>query len=231
MQSAVVLLSGGIGSTVAAFRSRQDTLLYPLHLDYGRESSTSERKAAAAVADALSAPLEVLELPHVARIAAAGAGPVGSLGKTATPPPGAPGEVDGLMAALLVVGVEYAAAVGADALITGQTAVPFDTGAELLSQERTVDPREFHHAFSIMLETVLPSVRAVRLDTPLIDLQPFEVIKLAQRFDAPLDRTWSCHHRPPLCGTCPGCKNRAVAFAKAGLVDPLLETADQSAGL
>lgn len=230
MQSAVVLLSGGIGSTVAAFRSRQDALLYPLHLDYGRESSTSERKAAAAVADALSAPLEVLELPHVARIAAAGTGPAGSSGKTATPPPGAPGEVDGLMAALLAVGVEYAAAVGADALITGQTAVPLDKGADLLSQERTVDPREFHHAFSIMLETVLPSVRAVRLDTPLIDLQPFEVVKLAQSFDAPLGRTWSCHRQAPPCGTCPGCKTRAAAFAKAGLADPLLETADQSAG-
>ncbi|MHC4610709.1 MAG: 7-cyano-7-deazaguanine synthase [Planctomycetota bacterium] len=227
MQSAVVLLSGGIGSTAAAFRCRQDTLLHPLHLDYGRESAASERAASAAIADTLSAPLEVLELPHVARVTGLRPAPPGGEESSTAAPPASPDEVDGLMATMLAVGAEYAAAVGADALITGRTAEPLDGGSDQLSLERSVDHRRFHHAFAIMLEAALPSIRAIQLETPLIDLQPFEVVKLARRFDAPLERTWSCHGKAPPCGTCPGCKTRAAAFAKAGLIDPLLQPADR----
>ncbi len=227
MQSAVVLLSGGIGSTVAAFRGARDSPLHLLHLDYGRESSSAEGDAAAAVAEALAVPLERLELPHVARIAASKSAAAAASGESSTPAPGASGDVDGLMAVFLAIGAEYAAAVGADVLITGQTGAPLDGGPDSLSRERTVDPRELHHAFAGLLATALPSVRAVRLETPLIDLQPFEVIKLSRRFEVPLACTWSCHSSPPPCGACPGCKTRSAAFAKTGLIDPLLQPASR----
>ena len=60
MESAVILLGGGIGSTVAAFCRRDEALLHPLYLDYRRASRRSEDRAAAAVVEALPAPGTVL---------------------------------------------------------------------------------------------------------------------------------------------------------------------------
>lgn len=223
MESAVILLSGGIGSTVAAYRRRDDALLHPLYLDYQRASRKAERRAATAVAEALGAPLQVLDLPHVAQIAAASSATPPGGDRSQMPPPGPPAQVDGLTATMLAVGAEYAAAVGADVLVSGQTAIVPDQGSAILSQERTVNPRELHHAFSIVLEAALPAVRAVRLATPLIDLQTVEVVKLGLRLEVPLGLSWSCHRDAPPCGTCPGCQTRRTAFAAAGAPDPCLE--------
>ncbi len=224
MESAVVLLSGGVGSTVAAFRRRQETLLHPVYLDYKRASAEPERRAAGAVAEALGVPLQVLDLPHVAQIAA-GRHPGTGVDGAEVPIPGSPDEVEGLTATMLSVGVEYAAAVGADLLVTGQSAPCYDLHTSPLSQERSVDPREVYHAFSMVLEAALPAVRPVRLETPLIDLQPFEVVKLGLRLEAPLGVTWSCHRNTTPCGACPGCKTRQAAFLTAGAPDPLLQPA------
>ena len=224
MESAVVLLSGGMGSTVAAFSRQKQALLHPLYLNYGRSSTKSERRAAAAVAQALGAPLVVLDLPHVAQIAAAGStDPNGAPKQVALPGP--PEEIRGLTTTMLAIGAEYAAAVGADVLVSGRTAIPAGQRAGELSRERRVDPREVHHAFSIALEASVPAVRAIKLETPLIDLQPDEVVKLGHRLEAPLGVTWSCHRTAPACGACPGCQNRRAAFAAAGMPDPLLQAA------
>jgi 7-cyano-7-deazaguanine synthase len=225
MESAVVLLSGGIGSTAAAFCRRENALLHPLYLDYGRASTRSERRAASAVAEALGAPLQVLDLPHVAQVVASGGSPSARPDQGKVQIPGPPAEVEGLIATMLAVGAEYAAAIGADTLVSGQMAVPPDPRSQALSQERTVNPREVHHAFSIVLEAALPAVRAVSLAAPLIDLKPFEAIKLGLRLGAPLERTWSCHRSGEPCGTCPGCQTRLTAFATVGVSDPLLKAA------
>jgi len=222
MNSSVVLLSGGTGSATAAFRERDETLLRPVYLDFGRPSAAAERRAAAALAERLNTTLQVLDLPHVAQIAAAGAGPSADAVKTAVARLGGPEETPGLSLVLLAVGAQYAAAIGADALISGQTAAPTGSGTGPLSRERTVEPRELHHAFGMVLEAALPAVRSVRLNRPLIDLQPFEVVKLARHLAVPLELTWSCHRKAPPCGTCQACKRRADAFSAAGLVDPLL---------
>ena len=225
MDSAVILLSGGIGSTVAAFCRRDDTLLHPLYLDYQRASGKSERRAAAAVAEALGVPLQVLDLPHVSQVAAASSATPPSGDASQMPIAGPPADVDGLTATMLAVGAEYAAAVGADVLVSGQTAIVPDQGSAILSQERTTNLRELHHAYSIVLEAALPKVRAVCLETPLIDLQPVEVVKLGLRLEVPLGLSWSCHRDAPPCGTCPGCQTRRTAFAAAGAPDPLLALA------
>jgi len=225
MESAVVLLSGGVGSAVAAFRSREDTAIYPVYLDYGRASAKSERLAASAVAKALGAPLQVLDLTHVAQIAAAGDGEPERREQAPSPIPHPPGDVNGLMTTMLAVGAEFAAAVGAAVLVSGHAAAMPSPQATLLSQERTVNPRQVFHAFSILLEAALPAVRPIRLETPLIDLQPTEVVKLGRHLQVPFELTWSCHRDAPPCGTCPGCRVRQSAFATAGVPDPLQQEA------
>ncbi len=227
MNSAVVLLNGGIGSTVAAFRRREDTLLHPLYLDYGRANSTAQRRAASAVAQRLGTSLRILDLPHVGQLAASRAAPSTGGVRTAVGKLGAPHEIPGLPVVLLSVGAQYAATVGAHLLICGRCDAGAENHGDVLAQERSVDPRELRHAFGVMLESSLPAVRAVSLETPLIDLQPGEVVKLANHVGAPLELTWSCRQNNQACGSCPDCRVRANAFSAAGLVDPLLAGAGQ----
>lgn len=222
MDSAVVLLSGGIGSATAAYRRRESTKLHLLYLNYGAQAAKRELDAATALADSLKTRLTQLDLPHVAEIA--------RRPKTEQTGPGRapqarltdPDDLPGLQPVLLSIGAQFAATLGAKWLVTGHSAPTADATGQQLSRERSVDPHEFHHAFAAMLEAALPTVRAVQLESPLIDLEPGEVLKLAGRFLVPLEATWSCNTAGPPCGTCPGCLSRATAFAHAGRPDPLL---------
>ncbi|MFQ5492157.1 MAG: 7-cyano-7-deazaguanine synthase [Phycisphaerae bacterium] len=222
MESAVILLSGGMASATAAFRRRESTKLHPLYLDCGTGAAKMEIKAAADLAEFLKARLTVLELPHVAEIARQRHRSQPAQRRQRPAPLTGPDDIPGLHPVLLSVGAEFAAAMGAQWLVTGHSAPSHDTTGQQLSQERRVDPREFHHAFAAMLETALPTVRAVRLECPLMDLTPGDIIKLANRFSVPLVATWSCHTAAAPCGTCRGCLSRADAFAHAGRADPLL---------
>jgi 7-cyano-7-deazaguanine synthase len=65
--------------------------------------------------------------------------------------------------------------------------------------------------------------RPVQILTPLIDLSKAQIVKLGLSVDAPLELSWSCYRgdqRP--CGTCDACVLRAKGFAEAGLADPAL---------
>lgn len=218
MDAAVVLLSGGMGSTVAAWRSRGSYTVLPLFLDYGQQCAPTERTAAAEIAEALGVSLQVVELSHPAQILAARDARRG-------PRSGAPAgvgpvsEVDGLFASLLSVGAEYAAALGAQHLICGAYGPSIDPSADNLSRERRINLRELLHAYGEVLTTAIPAVRTVKLDAPLVDLQPFEVIQLGRRLGAPLNKTRSCSQSGPPCSTCLSCKRRSTAFTRAGVAD------------
>ncbi len=221
MDSAVILLSGGFGSTTAAYCRRDNTRLFPLYVNYGRASAAEERAAASAIAENLGATLQVLDLPHVLQISRSpDVRHPGQEGR-----PGPPNEVAGLATTILSVGAEYAAAVGAHTLITGHSAAAQDVALHEVSRERRVDVWAFRHAFAAMLEPALPKVRSLKLDTPLLDLEAAQIVQLGRRAAVPFELSWSCHQKTAPCGTCPGCVFRSAAFAGAGLPDPLTQPA------
>jgi 7-cyano-7-deazaguanine synthase len=58
---------------------------------------------------------------------------------------------------------------------------------------------------------------------PLQGLAKEEVVRLGLELGVPLERTWSCNwdlEKP--CGECMSCEERAEAFRRAGIEDPLL---------
>ena len=58
--------------------------------------------------------------------------------------------------------------------------------------------------------------------TPLLELEPWQVVDLGFNVSAPLDRTWSCDgDGPEPCGACRGCRARDAAFRQAAKPDPL----------
>jgi 7-cyano-7-deazaguanine synthase len=64
--------------------------------------------------------------------------------------------------------------------------------------------------------------------TPLLELEPWQVIDVGFQVHAPLERTWSClEEMSEPCWACPGCKAREKAFQQAGKVDPMRVTRKQ----
>jgi len=58
--------------------------------------------------------------------------------------------------------------------------------------------------------------------TPLLELEPWQVVDLGFQVAAPLERTWSCEgDGPEPCGSCRGCRDRDAAFQQAAKPDPL----------
>ena len=63
----------------------------------------------------------------------------------------------------------------------------------------------------------------VEVRTPLVDLGKADIVRLGLSLDAPLRLTWSCYRGAHLpCGRCDSCALRAKGFAEAGVPDPAL---------
>jgi 7-cyano-7-deazaguanine synthase len=67
----------------------------------------------------------------------------------------------------------------------------------------------------------------IHIQTPLIDLNKPDIIRLGNRLRVPWQLTWSCysdgqHQSPPIaCGVCDSCLLRLAAFRELQLTDPL----------
>lgn len=78
--------------------------------------------------------------------------------------------------------------------------------------------------FVVRLNEILALNRKHRLivKAPFVNMRKSEVVELGSRLAVNFADTWSCYrgnHLP--CGTCPTCRERAAAFAEAGVNDPL----------
>jgi 7-cyano-7-deazaguanine synthase len=83
---------------------------------------------------------------------------------------------------------------------------------------------EFTQIWSEMIQ--LPLGRPeLELATPLLELEPWQVVDLGFQVNAPLEKTWSCQepHADP-CGACRGCRSREAAFMQAAKPDPIKPT-------
>jgi 7-cyano-7-deazaguanine synthase len=58
--------------------------------------------------------------------------------------------------------------------------------------------------------------------TPLLELDPWQVVDVGFQVNAPFDKTWSCAEESgEACWACRGCRSREAAFQQAGKPDPL----------
>lgn len=80
---------------------------------------------------------------------------------------------------------------------------------------------EFFQIWNEMLQMpcALPDLE---FQSPLLELDPWQVVDLGYQIGAPFDRTWSCNEdgNEP-CWACRGCRIREAAFVQAGKPDPL----------
>jgi 7-cyano-7-deazaguanine synthase len=226
----VVLTGGGIKSAVVAGRSAAGNELIFVHADYGQPSAAAERRALPALARAFpSTRVVTLDLPYVAQLQSTDLNEPGESsrdGETADDRASrvlSSASLRGFVSVLMSLGVQCALRLGASKVITGLTQVCDATHLGLPPVEGSANgQREFIYSFNVMMESVLPRRSMLAVEAPLMDLEYTQIIKLAQRFRVPLERTWTCgQSRPHPCGRCEPCQARARAFVGAGVVDPL----------
>lgn len=225
MTAALVVLSGGLDSTVCMAVARRDGAdrLLAVTFDYGQRHRI-ELERAAAVAGAYGArhlvtPIDMRGWGGSALtdesidVPAAGRGP-GGAGGSAIPVTYVPAR--NLIFLSLAAGI--AEALGAGAVYLGVNALDYSGYPDC----RPEFVESFRGTAALALKR---GVEGAPLDirTPLIDASKADIVRLGVELAAPLHLTWSCYRSGPLpCGDCDACALRAKGFAEAGVADPAL---------
>lgn len=214
---AVVLLSGGMDSCVAAAMTRATHELALLHLSYGQRTEARERAAFRAIAAhwGVTRTLES-RLDHLKAIG----------GSALTDPtrdavdarrPGSPVPdtyVPFRNTHLLALAVSWAEVIGARRVVIG--AVEEDSSGY-------PDCREaYYAAFNTLLRLGTRPETDLAVVTPVIHHSKAAIVAEGIRLEAPLHLTWSCYTGDDrACGRCESCRLRRRGFDLAGAVDPI----------
>jgi 7-cyano-7-deazaguanine synthase len=218
---AVVLVSGGMDSCVAAAIARQTHEVAFVHASYGQLTERRERQAFDAVADFWGVRQRlVVRLDHFkqiggsaltdARIAVPEAEPSEAVSASEIPPTYVPFR----NAHFLSVAVSWAEVIGANAVFIGAV-------AEDSSGYPDCRP-EYYRVFQELVRVGTRPETNITMMTPVIGLRKSEIVRQGLQLGAPLHLTWSCYQfGDAACGTCDSCRLRLRAFAEAGANDPI----------
>ena len=217
--NSVVLLSGGLDSSVLLYKMAQEGNVYPLTINYGQRHS-KEVTAARNICESLgkdvlqrwkylnlSADLKSL-LPST--LTGVGDIPEGhyedeSMKATVVP---------NRNMILLSLAAGYATGLGIKqvcyAAHSGDHAIYPDCRPEFIDTLKR----------AVKLGTGWTS-DGVELESPFMFLTKAQVVMLGSKLGVPFERTWSCYNGRDLhCGKCGTCTERLEAFQLAGVKDP-----------
>ena len=223
----VVILSGGLDSTVCMALAAQGAPAPPLALtfDYGQRHRT-EIDRAAGVAGTFGAEHLVVRLdasawggsaltdPSIAVPDATGGAVLGSTDGAAIPVTYVPAR----NSIFLSVALGVAEARDADDVWIGVNAVDYSGYPDC----RPAFIDAFRRVAELGPRRGIEG-RPVGIQAPLIGMSKGEIVRLGLETGAPLNLTWSCYEggMEP-CGRCDACSLRARGFAEAGVADPAL---------
>jgi 7-cyano-7-deazaguanine synthase len=199
---AVVLLSGGLDSTVALWWAKKKWKTYALTFKYGKLNSNEVRSAKRLVKRAEVARHFVVDVGFLKQVSElkrrlAGQGlDLESYPQTYVP---------GRNTIFLGIAAHYAEIYDARHIITGHI------GRDPFPDSKATYIRAMNHALS--RAGWLRKEHGVRITTPFARSTKEDLVRLALKLDVPLDLTWSCHRngKKP-CGKCQGCLDRSRAL-------------------
>jgi len=223
---AIVLVSGGMDSCVAAAMAAQTVRLAFLHVNYGQRTEGRELRAFNELADHFNVEKRlVVSIDHLKVIGGSSLTdtsiPVPKVRTDPTPadapasPPPIPSTyVPFRNAHLLAIAVSWAEVIGAKKIFIG--AVEEDSSGY-------PDCREiFYQAFNRVIETGTKPETRVEIVTPLIHLKKSDIVRKGVGLGAPFSLTWSCYQgSEKACGRCESCALRLKGFREAGVKDPI----------
>jgi 7-cyano-7-deazaguanine synthase len=220
---AVVLLSGGLDSTVTLAQALADGFApVALTVDYNQRHRIELARAAQVAAHYgvrhIILPLDLSAFGGSALTDAAIAVPKAGVR------PGIPVTyVPARNTVLLSLALALAEASGARALFVGVNALDYSGYPDCRP--------EFIAAFEALARVATKAGvegGAFAVHAPLLHLTKARIVQLGAQLGAPLHLTWSCYDPTPAgrpCGLCDSCRLRAAGFAQAGVADPALGAA------
>jgi 7-cyano-7-deazaguanine synthase len=222
VERAVVLVSGGLDSTVAAAVARRDGYtLSLLTIDYQQRHAV-EVQCAEQVADALGAERHLVmnvDLRAIGGSALTDTLPVPKDRSESERNQDVPNTyVPGRNLIFLALAAALAEVLGASAIYFGANVVDYSGYPDCRP--------EFIKAVEAVLRVGTKAgttSRHIEIRAPLLRLSKADIIRLGLALNAPLHLTHSCYDPvgPVACGHCDSCVIRRRGFAEAGVVDPI----------
>jgi len=213
----VVLLSGGMDSTVAAYLTRKDHPkgdIYALTVDYGQLAEPYETSAASLVAARIGAAGHlVTEVSIPCNSPLTGQGEIESKAFSGIPNTWVPQR----NSIFLALAFAYAESVGADRIYVGFCKGAYSPDCSL-NFVRAIETA-LNHASKAFNETG----KGIGVIAPLLFKSKPEVIKEGYGLGVDFGETRTCYTADTLaCGICPGCRARLDAFTQLCIADPVL---------
>lgn len=220
-KKAVVLLSGGLDSTVAAYLAQSQGFdVYALSFDYGQKHSreTEHAKKVAKGIEAIEHKLVELKLSDWGGSSLTDSAldvEDGDVTRKDIPVTYVPAR----NMVFLSVAASYAEAIEAQDIFIGVSEVDYSGYVDC--RQEFIDAMEA----AINLGTVMGAEKnkPLNIHAPFVNKTKAEEIKLGVELGVDFSLTWSCYRggeKP--CGTCDSCLLRAKAFAEAGIEDTAL---------
>ena len=219
---AIVLVSGGLDSMVAAARAREDGhRVFALSFDYGQRHQV-ELEAAQRVAKMVGAERHVV-IPLDLRAFGGSA----LTDDIAVPKDGVGTEDGGGIPVTYVparntiflsLALGWAEAAGARDLFIGVNALDYSGYPDCRP--------EFIHAFEGLAEIATKAGvegQPFRIHAPLQHMTKADIVREGTRLGVDMGISWSCYDPAPgslHCGTCDSCRLRSRGFQEAGIPDP-----------
>ncbi len=219
-ERAVVCLSGGLDSCVAAAEARSEGYeLCLLHADYGQRTERRERQAFQDLAAFYGVPegrrliVDFQGLRVIGGSALTDASiplPTGDLQRQGIPSSYVPFR----NAHLLASAVSWAEVIGATAIYVGFV----EEDSSGYPDCREVFLRAFEEVANLGTK---PETR-LKLRAPLIHRTKAQIVQRGLELGAPLHLTWSCYQgEAEACGRCDSCLLRLRGFREVGRPDPI----------
>lgn len=209
---AVVLSSGSINSIVTAAMATQRYRLIMLHAEVGQGGSRARAAYDQQVAHFKPYREHSLPMPFLATVQ----DPKNQTEAMASDPRSQVTNLGPRMLDLLplvATGVRFAAFYQAAAVYLG-----FRVGG---SGDELAAATEYGQIWNEMIQMPC-GAKEMEVITPLLELEPWQVVDVGFQVNAPLEKTWSClEEGSEPCWACPSCRAREKAFQQAGKVDPL----------
>jgi 7-cyano-7-deazaguanine synthase len=214
----IVLLSGGMDSTLTAVIARNESdEVAALHLNYRHRTERRELQAFSDVADALSISqrlvVDIEFLRHIGGSSLTDKAidvPKADLAATDIPSSYVPFRNGNFLA----IAASWAEVIGAERIYIG--AVEEDSSGYPDCR------RAFFDAYEQAIDLGTKPETRIRILTPVIRMHKSEIVRESLRIGAPIEKTWSCYQSEEIaCGECDSCALRLRGFSQAGAEDPI----------
>lgn len=216
-KSAVVLVSGGMDSSLTAAIAALKYDLNFLHINYGQRTQKRELKSFNDLAVYYKAKKKLIaDISYLKEIGGSSLTDKRiRLGKVNFKNKKVPTSyVPFRNANILAIAVSWAEVIKSERIFIG--AVEEDSSGYPDCR------KNFFRAYNRMIELGTKPGSGIKIETPIINLSKKEIVEYSIKLNVPLHLTWSCYREnETACGICDSCGLRLRGFQSAGVEDPV----------